>query len=481
MRRPSCSENSLAAATSFRVLFSERSFRFRVSTIKATPTDGLSYNPSEELYWRADALEQEVTRVFDICHGCRLCFNLCPSFPTLFDKVDANDGDVRQLTKNDRDEVVDGCFQCKLCYVKCPYTVDDGHEFNLDFPRLLLRYNAQRAKREGIGRREKLLGDPIALGKLASPLAPLANRANAVRFHRIAMEKMVGIHRDKKLPDFHSETFEKWLASRPGNQEPRSAATDNVVALFHTCFVNYNDPQIGKDAVDVLERSDVNLLHPEQTCCGMPALDGGDFEFAKLQARRNVNTLAPIAKRGGKIVAINPTCSYMLKKEYVELVGPDLADDAASVAAAARDLGEFLSELRRAKQLNQVYASSPGKVRYHVPCHLRAQNIGYRSREIMRTIDGVDVSLIERCCGHDGTWAMKVEHFEESLNVGRRAFDEMSEGGIMATDCPLAAIQFEQATGRKPLHPVQILARAYRAEGFHDLADQIAEANSEKE
>jgi Fe-S oxidoreductase len=439
-----------------------------MSAIKAQPTDGLCYSPSEELYWSAEGLAKEIERVFDICHGCRLCFNLCPSFPTLFDAVDREHGDVRKLTAADNDAVVDGCFQCKLCYVKCPYTPDDGHEFKLDFPRLMLRYTAQQARKKGVSWRDKFLGNPVLLGKLSALAAPVINRMNRAKSHRALMEKTLGIHRKKLLPDFVSEPFEKWFAKRRSKSADAKPVKREAV-LFHTCYVNYNAPEIGRDAVEVLERSDVEVLSPPQTCCGMPALDGGDIELAKKQARKNVETLESYVDRGLPVLVVNPTCSYMLKKEIVDLVGADMAPRARKLAAASRDLGEFLFELKRAGELDTSFKSSPGAIAYHVPCHLKAQNIGFRSRDALKAIPGVTVRLVDRCCGHDGTWAMKREHFEDSMRIGKPAFDEMSEGGEMTTDCPLAAVQFEQATGHRPLHPVQILARAYRENGFEPL------------
>ncbi|HYB98681.1 MAG TPA: anaerobic glycerol-3-phosphate dehydrogenase subunit C [Candidatus Limnocylindrales bacterium] len=432
--------------------------------IKTHPTPGLSYNPSDEKYWDEKGLHDEIERVFDICHGCRLCFNLCPSFPALFDAIDANDGDVRALGAADVERVVDLCYQCKLCYVKCPYTADDGHEFQLDFPRLLMRYTAQRTRRRGVRPRERMLGDPMRLGRLATRVARLANWANATRFHRLVLEKMAGIHRDKLLPDFASQTFGRWWSRR--GARPATARQVDEVVLFHTCFVEYNNPDLGRDAVEVLERSGVRVLVPEQTCCGMPALDGGDVDFAREQARRNVAVLAPYADRGCSILAINPTCSYTLRKEYPELVGADMEAAARKVATATHDLMEYIHQLRRNGHLDTSFRSTPGAVAYHVPCHLKAQNIGFRSRDAMKAVPGATVRVVDGCCGHDGTWAMKTENFALSMQVGKATFEAMQEGGVMATDCPLAAIQFEQATGTRPMHPVQVLALSYRENGF---------------
>ncbi len=436
-----------------------------MSNIRASPTSGLSYDPGDRKYWDGAALDGEIERVFDVCHGCRLCFNLCPSFPSLFDAVDRNDGDVRKLSAREVEKVVDDCYQCKLCYVKCPYTADDAHEFDLDFPRLLQRYTAQRAKRQGVGMREKILGNPVALGKIATKVAQLANTANKAKFHRVMMETMLGIHRDKALPEFAEETFEQWLSKRPRTNTVTDGGRE--VVLFHTCFVNFNNPEIGRDTVEVLERNGVRVHSPKQTCCGMPALDGGDVEFARKQARANVESLRVHVEAGHTVLAINPTCSYMLKKEYANLVDRDLQEDARKLAAATMDTNEYLFTLKKAGTFDCGFKSTPEHVAYHVPCHLRAQNIGFRSRDMMKTIPGAEIRLVEGCCGHDGTWAMKKENFATSMEIGKRVFNEMQgEGCLTATDCPLAAIQIEQATGTKPLHPIQILARAYRDEGF---------------
>jgi len=445
-----------------------------VAAIKAAPTEGLCYDPSDPKYFDEAGLAQEVERVFDICHGCRLCFNLCPSFPALFGAVDEHGGDVRKLTAAETANVVDLCYQCKLCYVKCPYTADDGHEFNLDFPRLLMRYTAQHARRDGIKLREKMLGNPVRMGRMASLAPGLANWANRTSFHRGILQRMLGIHRDKRLPEFFRQTFERWTKSRKSEVfRPREE-----VVLFHTCFVNYNNPKLGMDTVAVLERNGVRVLSPPQTCCGMPALDGGDVEFARKQARTNVEALRGYVERGVKILAVNPTCSYMLKKEYADLVGTDLRDDAQRLGQATGDLNEYLFELKKSGEFDQGFRSSPGAVAYHVPCHLKAQNIGFRSRDMMKTIPGATVRVVDGCCGHDGTWAMKKEHFEKSLEIGKPVFEQMSSGEVTATDCPLAAIQIEQGTGVRPMHPIQVLARAYEEGGFPNRIEAPSDAPS---
>ena len=434
-----------------------------MSRIESKPTDGLTYSPSDPKYWDRAGLDKEVTRVFDICHGCRLCFNLCPSFPALFDAIDHGHEDVLKLTGAERRRVIDLCYECRMCEVRCPYTPRDRHEFQLDFPRLMLRAKALNARDEGLKLREKLLGNPVMLGKVGCKSPRLANWGCSNRFQRAMMEKLLGIHRDKKLPEFAAETFDQWLARNPLKPAPAEPAAK--VVLFATCFVNYYNPAPGKAAVDVLERNRCAVACAKPNCCGMPALDGGDVEFARKQARANVAELLPLVRDGYKVAAINPTCSLTMRQEYPEL----LADpEVKEFAAAVVDTHELLWTVKQADRFNREFRSSPGKVAYHIPCHIKAQAIGFRSRDLMRIIPGATVTSVDACTAHDGSWAMKKEFFEISMKAGEKAFTGMREaaGDVMATDCPLAAVQIEQATGVRPIHPIEVLSRAYRANGF---------------
>lgn len=438
---------------------------FIVKRISASPTSGLSYSPVDSVYWDRAGLDAELERVFDICHGCRMCFNLCPSFPALFDAVDASaEEDVRALSTEQREQVVDLCYGCKLCHVKCPYTPEDGHEFKLDFPRLMLRSKALRVKEEGkVPLRERVLGDPEAVGKAAGLAPSVVNWANRTRFHRVAMEKLLGVHRDKLLPDFASTTFRDWFDEEGPWEEPEEPA--RKVAMFHTCFVQHNNPEPGKAAVRVLAKNECAVTCPKQTCCGMPALDSGDVEFARKQAQANVDSLLPLVRDGHQVVAINPTCSLTMRQEYPRLLG---TPESQELADAVRDTHELLFELKKEKKLHRDFKSTPGEVAWHVPCHLKAQAIGFRSRDLMKLIPGSSIKMIDGCCAHDGTWAMKTENFELSMKWGKKVFDGVEESGasVVATDCPLAALQLEQGTGREPIHPVEVLDRAYRADGF---------------
>jgi len=440
--------------------------------ISYLPTPGLSYDPAEEKYWDAGGLELEVRRAFEICHGCRMCFKYCDSFPTLFSLLDEKyDGDVRRLGAADVQSVMDGCFQCKLCEVQCPYTPRDGHEFQLDFPKLVHRHAAVELKHRGKSLRDRMLGDPDAAGRAARASLGLANLANRARPLRVLMEKTVGIHRDKLLPDFAREPFDRWARKNGLVQaEPGGEAV-----LFQTCFVQHNEPELGKDVLEILRACGVDVrVVMGLVCCGMPAWEHGDVGALREQAARDLDLLLPFVERGAKVLVVNPTCSMMLRREWPHLLlGADRAR-AQELATAVRDPSEFLWTIRNEPRFVSAFRSTPpgGKVAYHAPCHLRAQGIGFKGRDLLRRIPGVTVAAtVMECCGHDGTYAMKVEGFGPSQRIGRKAFDGMlaADAQVWATDCPLAALQFRQHAGRKPLHPLAILARATRPDGFADL------------
>ncbi len=435
--------------------------------ISYQPTDGLTYDTADPRYWDADLLNKEIERTFEICHGCRMCFKFCDSFPRLFDLIDnTHDGDVRGLTAGETDQVMDDCFQCKLCEVQCPYTVRDKHEYQLDFPRLVHRHAAQRVKRDGVGFRDRVLGDPDRAAQAARASLGLANKLNRVGIHRAFMENVLGIHRDKLLPDFAASTFERWaqneglVADTPGGE----------AVLFQTCYVQNNEPEIGRDTVDVMRRNQVDMQCAKGLeCCGMPAWEHGDLETLRRHARNNLDILMPFVEAGAKVLAINPTCSMMMRREYPELLEGANRERAQKLAEAVMDPAEYLWSIRDEDRFNTKFLSTPGaSISYHAPCHLRAQGVGFKGRDLLRKIPGVTPTMTMECCGHDGTYAMTKEGFEPSQRIGKRAFDGMNDGPgeVWATDCPLAALQFQQHAGRKPMHPMTILSRAYREKGF---------------
>jgi glycerol-3-phosphate dehydrogenase subunit C len=431
------------------------------------PTDGLTYDTADEKYWQRDALDKEVERAFEICHGCRMCFKYCEAFPSLFDIIDnKHDGNVGAVTEAETNSVMDQCFQCKLCEVQCPYTPRDEHEFQLDFPALVHRWDAQRTRREGSRLRDRVLSNPDQTAKMARASLGAANVANKMKLPRWALEKTAGIHREKLLPDFASETFEAW-ARKDGRL---SAEPGGEVVLFQTCYVQNNEPSIGRDVLEVLEKNQVDVrCVAGLACCGMPAWEQGRIEQVRKQAATNLDLLLPYVDAGAKILAINPTCSMMLRRELPRLVDPARREDAERIAAAVMDPSEFLWSIRKEDRFCTDFRSSPsGPIAYHAPCHLRAQGVGFKGRDLLKKLPDVTVSTTMECCGHDGTFAMKVEGFEASARVGKKSFDGMNdaEARVWSTDCPLAALQFEQHAGTRPLHPMTILARAYRGESF---------------
>lgn len=471
-------------------------------------------------FWDPADLRREADRIFDICWGCRLCFKFCGSFPTLFELIDGKTdrqraeylaahpevaaaaeakrreaaaapppvephegvevgvtyGDelpelhahARDLDNQEIDRVVDLCFQCKLCYPNCPYT--PPHDFALDFPRLMLRWKAHRTRREGVPLRARMMRDTAAIGRLASLTPAITNWALRNPANRAVMERVVGIHRDKLMPTYHRQTFPQWWrrhTPRVEDLQPLKAGVEHPtptrVALFSTCLVDYNDPAVGIAAVQVLEHNGIEVVRPpRQVCCGMPFLDGGDLDAAGTQVRANVEALAAYAEQGYAIVVPSPSCSLMVREEFPQLVA---GARTSLVAGRAHDLDEYLYRIAREGRLKRDFSRRFGRVRYHVPCHIRVQNIGIRGRDLLGLIAD-EVEAVQECSGHDGTWSMQREHFTDSLRWGEKAFAGMrAEAGepcaLACTDCRLAALHIEQGAGRRTVHPVVALAHAY--------------------
>jgi Fe-S oxidoreductase len=433
-----------------------------------------TYDPTDPKYFDPAALTVELDRVFDLCHGCRLCFNLCPSFPTLFDFIDAKDGNVSALTDAERDQVVDECYQCKLCYVKCPYV--PPHEWELDFPRLMSRVHAVR-KRQGVPVKERLtdqfLGRTDALGQASVLAAPVVNWATGTpgTWTRKVMEKTVGLASERLLPPYAKQRFTTWFKKRRG---PAAAAgARGAVSVFPTCFVEYMDPEVGQAIVGVYEHNGVGCSLPEGTrCCGAPWLHSGNLEQFVKAARRNVAALAGEVRAGRDVVVAQPTCAYVIKRDYPIYVPGAEAD---LVAAHTYDPAEYLVTRHRSGDdafvLRDEFpgredGSVPDDVTYHVACHLQAQNAGLKSRDLLK-VAGVKCSLVQRCSGIDGTWGYRAENYELARQVAAPLAREIEAAGheTVCGDCHLANGAILQETGTKPVHPMQLMARAYGVGG----------------
>ena len=417
----------------------------------------MNFDPNSAGYWDPQATRKEISRVFDICYGCTLCHTLCPSFVSLFQFMDENFGEPDRLTNAQVKQVVDECYQCKLCVPICPYV--PPHEWMVDFPRMIMRANLVQAKEGGVPFADRVFANTDLAGKLSGLAAPLVNWANQNSFLRGLLEKFLGVHKDRLLPTFHSETFEKWF--RKQRAAPKGKGEEKV-ALFYTCTVNYNEPDIGKAAVAVFEKNGIECQVPKQQCCGLPFLDAGLVADAKKKIEANVAELSRAIKQGYKVVVPRASCSYMIKQDYTKFVP---TDDCRLVAENTMDLSEYLVGVHKRGKLDLGFSQEVGKVRYHQPCHLTAQNIGFKAQELLSLIPGAEVKRMQCCSGHDGSWSVKKEYFEASMKVGKPLFKFMkAEEACLASDCPLSAIQVQQATGKKPIHPIEVMARAYGLE-----------------
>jgi glycerol-3-phosphate dehydrogenase subunit C len=431
--------------------------------IDPLPTAKPASDPGDPRFWDARDLEGELRRVFEICQGCRMCVNYCGAFPDVFARVD-RDVETKQatgaeaLTMEDFTSVTDHCWQCKLCYIKCPYTKDEEHPWAVDVPRLLMREKAQRARRNGVTLQDQVLGEPQLTGWLAAGLAsPLANFVSQNRLTRKLAEKTLGIASEFPLPPAAAQAFPRWL----DHHEPLpEAGTAGMVAIFSTCTGDYNFPSVPANAVRVLEKNGFSVVRPEQTCCGMPNLDGGDLEAMSAKAKANVASLLEQVLLGRKVVVVQPTCGYMLKKEYPELLGTEAA---RRVAENTVDVMELLDQLRREKKLNCDFKKSLGKVAYHAACHLRAQKMGVPGARVLALLPDTEVEVVEQCSAVDGTWGMKASFYEMGRGYAQRLTRGMDGVGAarFVSDCSLSALRILKENGTPAVHPVEALAEAY--------------------
>ncbi|HEX9812345.1 MAG TPA: heterodisulfide reductase-related iron-sulfur binding cluster [Burkholderiales bacterium] len=413
-------------------------------------------------------LFKELERVYDICHGCRRCFSLCNAFPTLFDLIDNSESlELNGVAKSDYWKVVDHCYLCDMCYMtKCPYV--PPHPWNVDFPHLMLRAKAVRFKQSGARPRDRLLTSTDLVGRLAGipVVTQTVNAANKSPVVRGLLEKGVGIHADAVVPTYHTKTLRKRAKQRevlPSEPVPSSHTRGRVV-LFATCYGNYNAPEIGEDLIRVFEYNGIPVRIAEsERCCGMPKLELGDLETVARLKDQNIPVLARLADEGWDIVAPVPSCVLMFKQE-LPLMFPD---DAAvqRVRNAIFDPFEYLMLRKSEGKLRTDFRKPLGKVAYHVPCHLRVQNLGLKTRDLLALVPGTQIDVIERCTGHDGTYAVKRESHEVSMKICAPVVSRVqgAEADHYASDCPMAGHQIENGLrdGRKPEHPLSLLRQAY--------------------
>ena len=429
-----------------------------------------TYDPFHPKYFDEADLRQEMDRVFDLCHGCRLCVKYCTSFPTLFDYVDRfDDQDAAKMTPAEQDQVVDECFGCKLCYINCPY-IPGQHEWDLDFPRLMLRAQQVRVRNKEIPVKARIQNRALAstdlAGKVNTAVAPLANKAIGTpgSFTRKVLEKTVGIASERLLPPYARERFSTWFRKRRTTETATVGAAQGNVALFPTCLVEFQDPSVGQDMVKVYERNGVSCSLPAGLeCCGAPWLHAGNVDNFVKQARKNIAVLADEVRAGRDVVVPQPTCGYAIKKDYVDYVG---GPDAELVAANTYDAAEYLwNRVHKGEDTNldtEFPGEVPESVTYHAPCHLRAQQVGLKSRDLLK-LTGTKITLVAECSAIDGTWGYREQNYEISRKVARKMANMITDADseVVAGDCSLANGGILPETGKPAVHPLQVLARAY--------------------
>jgi len=418
-------------------------------------------------FYNEESLFKEMERVFDICHGCRRCVSLCQSFPTLFDLVDNSESmEVDGVDKADYGKVVDHCYLCDLCYMtKCPYV--PPHEWNLDFPHLMLRAKAVKYRKGEVKLRDRILTSTDAVGSLAGipVVAQTVNAVNKVGVARKALEAVGGIHADAWLPEFSSKPLRSRLRQLPADTVGKPAGnTTGKVALFATCYMNRNEPGIGEDFAAVFEHNRIPVTIAEkERCCGMPKLELGDLDAVREAKETNIPVLAKLVDEGWDLTALVPSCVLMFKQE-LPLMFPDDAD-VQKVKNAFYDPFEYLMLRYKEGELNTDFKQPLGKVSYHAACHQRVQNVGQKTREVLNLVPDSTVEIIERCSGHDGTYAVKKEFHESAMKIVRPVARRISdaEPDHYGSDCAMAGHHIENGLGndKAPEHPITLLRRAY--------------------
>ena len=425
-------------------------------------------------YYSEEKAFAELERIFDICHGCRRCVSLCGAFPTLFDLVDENSTqEVHGVDKKDYWKVVDQCYLCDLCYMtKCPYV--PPHEWNVDFPHTMLRAKAIKFKNGGVTFGEKFLSATDVHGQFAGiPIVvQVANAVNQTKPARAAMEHVLHVDRNAWMPALATRRFRSGAATSQEFVVKDGMKTPGKVAIFSTCYINYNEPGIGHDLLKVLEHNEVPyLLVEKEKCCGMPKLELGDLESVAKSKEANIPVLAKYAREGFAILTAVPSCTLMFKQE-IPLMYPDDAEVQA-VKEAMWDPFEYLAARKRDGLLKTDFSQPLGKVSYHVPCHNRVQNIGRKTEELLKLVPGTFVQTNERCSGHAGTFGVKKPFHDMAMKIGKPLFKKMAEhpqGGqpdYISSDCPLGGHHINQGFDVNSLgtpqlaHPITLLRMAY--------------------
>jgi Fe-S oxidoreductase len=425
-------------------------------------------NWRDPAFYDEAALDAELHRVFDICHGCRRCFSLCQSFPILFDAIDASPTlELDGVDKRVYWQVVENCYLCDLCYMtKCPYV--PPHPWNVDFPHLMLRAKALRARRGELKLGDRMLSSTDTVGNFAGipVVAEIVNAANRNGVARKLLDKTFGVDPRAPLPKYYANSARRRLKKTLRRDLPLQAGGDTRgrVVLFTTCYGNRNEPQLAQDLAAVFEHNGIALvLAAKERCCGMPKLELGDLESVARFKDDNIPQLLKLVDAGYDIVAPIPSCVLMFKQELPLMFAGD--EQVRRVADHMFDPFEYLMLRHKAGLLRTDFKARLGKVSYHVPCHLRVQNIGLKTRDVLRLVPDTTVEVIERCSGHNGTYAIKSKFRDASMKIGGPVFQRVENSGAdyYSSDCPMAGRQIESGLASKaaPTHPLALLRIAY--------------------
>jgi len=428
---------------------------------------------TDEAFYDEMKLDEELRRVFDICHGCRRCFNLCDSFPRLFDLIDdAESGELDTVDSSDFKPVVDACTLCDMCFLtKCPYV--PPHEFNLDFPHLMLRYRAAEQRKGMVGAIDRELTKTDRNGRIAGRMSAIANWASDTGngMTRPLLESVAGIDQNAALPKYHSNTFEAQAKKSPPTVNTAAPAHGRKAILYATCFGNFNSPEIGIAAQGVLARNGVETEVMYPVCCGMPQLEQGDIAVVAESARKVAAELGPWIGKGYDVIALVPSCALMMKFEWPLILPED--ESVKTLSEASFDITEYIVDIAKKDGLAEGLSPLDGGIAVHSACHARAQNMGAKAAEMMRLVPEAEVDVIERCSGHGGSWGVKKDNFETAIKVGRPAARQALNSGKkhVVSECPLAGMHIAQGLERLQdtgapayqiaAHPVVLFARAY--------------------
>lgn len=431
---------------------------------------------SPDFYDKAQ-LDAETRRVFDICHGCRRCFNLCDSFPKLFDRIDDSaTGELDSVPSEDFKPVIDACTLCDMCFVnKCPYV--PPHSFDLDFPHLILRHRAVEAREKGVGVLQKQMAHMDRNAKLAAPIAPVVNWATdeSNTITRTVIEKVTGIDARAYVPKFQKTTFMQDASSSDYllPQPVITCADQPKVALYATCYGNYHDSDIAKAALNLLHYLGVSVEPVYPGCCGMPMLEQGRLDDVAKGAQNITRVLLPYIEKGYTIVPIVPSCSLMMIQEWPLLLPKD--ESVQTLARHTHDVMDYLIQHIKKYDISSLWDDVREQqnqgVTLHLACHSRALNKGAKAADLLNLLSKQTVDVIERCSGHGGSWGMMKDHFDTALKVGHLAFKKAHnlDNPYVASECPLAGEHIRQgmeritpdADSRAPehSHPLILAAR----------------------